>query len=190
MGAGAVLVAKLVVVECLRACCCPWHCRASIAPHALTSVPPPPHRLLLLVPLLLLPLLLLRARQVMGVSSDRLAAKFGVTRREQDEFALRSHRGAAEAHSSGLFKDDIVPVDGETMDNGIKGESTIEKMSSLKPAFVKPHGTVTAANASFLTDGASATLIMAEARAKALGYTPKTSIADWLFVSQVRSPRR
>lgn len=55
-------------------------------------------------------------------------------------------------------------MDGSTVENGVKGDSTLEKLGSLKPAFVKPHGTHTAANSSFLSDGASAALIMAEGR--------------------------
>lgn len=68
-------------------------------------------------------------------------------------------------------------------DNGIR-VSTIEQLAKLKPAFVKPHGTVTAANASFLTDGASACMIMTEAKAKELGLKPKAYLRDFLYVSQ------
>lgn len=105
----------------------------------------------------------------MGHSSDRLAARFGVTREEQDAFALRSHQNAAKAHAEGKIQHEIVPTFGETMDNGIKGDSTIEKLGSLKPAFIKPHGTHTAANSSFLTDGASAALIMSEDHGRMVG---------------------
>lgn len=68
-------------------------------------------------------------------------------------------------------------------DNGIR-VSTKEQLAKLKPAFVKPHGTVTAANASFLTDGASACLIMTEAKAKELGLKPKAYLRDFTYVSQ------
>lgn len=68
-------------------------------------------------------------------------------------------------------------------DNGIR-VSTKEQLAKLKPAFVKPHGTVTAANASFLTDGASACLIMSEAKAKELGLKPKAYLRDFTYVSQ------
>uniref|UniRef100_A0A7S1CLW5 acetyl-CoA C-acyltransferase n=1 Tax=Bicosoecida sp. CB-2014 TaxID=1486930 RepID=A0A7S1CLW5_9STRA len=122
--------------------------------------------------------------EVMGHSSDRLAAKFGVTREEQDKFALRSHQNAAKAHKEGLLDDEIIPYNGDRMDNGIKGESTYEKLASLKPAFIRPHGTHTAANASFLTDGASAALVMDEEAALAQGFTPKAVLRDWTFVSQ------
>lgn len=120
--------------------------------------------------------------EVMGHSSDRLAAKFGVSRADQDELAVRSHVNAAKAHAAGLYKDEIIPVDGKVTENGIKGDSTIEKVSKLGPAFVKPHGTHTAANSSFLTDGASATLIMSEEKALELGYKPKAYIRSWAYV--------
>lgn len=122
--------------------------------------------------------------EVMGHSSDRLAATFGVSRESQDELALRSHMNAAKAHADGLLKDEITPVDGNAMDNGVRGDSTIEKLAKLKPAFVKPHGTHTAANSSYLTDGASAALIMSEEKALELGFTPKAVIKDTIFVSQ------
>jgi len=119
----------------------------------------------------------------MGHSSDRLADRFGVSRAEQDEFALRSHYNAAKAHEAGLYEDELIPFEGSTAETGIRGEATMEKLSSLKPAFVKPHGTVTAANASYLTDGAAACLLMSEEKALALGFTPKAYLRDWTFVS-------
>ena len=69
-------------------------------------------------------------------------------------------------------------------DNGVRGDTTLEKLSSLKPAFVKPHGTVTAGNASFLTDGASAVLIMSEKKALELGYKPLAYLREYNFVAQ------
>ena len=120
--------------------------------------------------------------EVMGHSSDRLAAKFGVSRKDQDEFAVLSHVRAAKAHADGLYKDELVPVDGNIVENGIKGDTTIEKIGKLNPAFMKPHGTHTAANSSFLTDGASASLIMSEERALQLGFKPKAYIRSWAYV--------
>jgi acetyl-CoA acyltransferase len=120
--------------------------------------------------------------EVMGHSSDRLAAKFGVSRTSQDEFTVLSHTRAAAAHAAGLYKDEIVPVDGSSVENGIKGNTTIEACGKLNPAFVKPHGTHTAANSSFLTDGASACLIMTEEKALELGYKPKAYIRAWAYV--------
>ena len=126
--------------------------------------------------------------EVMGHSGDRLAAAFNVSRREQDEFALRSHTLADEATKKGYLTD-VEPVfvdkkpEPVTKDGGIR-VSTIEKLSALKPAFIKPHGTVTAANSSYLTDGASATLIMTEEKAKELGLKPKAYIRSHVYVAQ------
>ncbi|GKZ01138.1 hypothetical protein MPSEU_001065300 [Mayamaea pseudoterrestris] len=119
--------------------------------------------------------------EVMGVSSDRLSAKFGVSRKDQDEFTVRSHNLAAKAHADGFYENEVIPYNGTTKENGIKGDSTYESVAKLKPAFVKPHGTHTAANSSFLTDGAAATLIMSESKAKELGYQPLAYLRDWSF---------
>eukprot|EP00002_Diphylleia_rotans_P039474 TRINITY_DN915_c0_g1_i1.p1 TRINITY_DN915_c0_g1~~TRINITY_DN915_c0_g1_i1.p1 ORF type:complete len:447 (+),score=111.69 TRINITY_DN915_c0_g1_i1:59-1399(+) len=125
--------------------------------------------------------------ETMGKSADRLAAKWGVSRLDSDKFALRSHQCAAKATAEKLLKD-VIPIALEkeivTKDNGIRGESTLEKLGALKPAFVKPHGTVTAANASFLTDGASASLIASEEYALKVGYKPLAYIRDYVYVSQ------
>ncbi|KAG8522462.1 Trifunctional enzyme subunit beta, mitochondrial, partial [Galemys pyrenaicus] len=125
--------------------------------------------------------------ETMGHSADRLAAAFSVSRLEQDEYALRSHSLAKKAQDEGLLSD-VVPFkvpgkDTVTKDNGIR-PSSLEQMAKLKPAFIKPYGTVTAANSSFLTDGASAMLIMAEEKALALGYKPKAYLRDFVYVSQ------
>jgi len=121
--------------------------------------------------------------EVMGHSSDRLAAKFGVSRTDQDAYAAQSHQRAAKAHQDGVYKHDITPYKGSIEENGIKGDSTAEKLAKLKPAFIKPHGTHTAANSSFLTDGASASLIMSEEAALKAGYKPKASIVAWEFAA-------
>eukprot|EP00797_Seminavis_robusta_P028766 Sro565_g167690.2 (287) ;mRNA; f:53270-54130 len=119
--------------------------------------------------------------EVMGVSSDRLSAKFGVSREEQDEFTVRSHTLAGKAHASGWYNDEITAYKGSTEENGIKADSTVEKVSKLKPAFVKPHGTHTAANSSFLTDGAAASLLMSEEKALEMGFKPLAYLRDWSF---------
>ncbi|XP_055919500.1 trifunctional enzyme subunit beta, mitochondrial [Eupeodes corollae] len=126
--------------------------------------------------------------ETMGHSADRLAAAFQVSRKEQDDYALRSHTLAKQAEEKGYFTD-MVPfkVSGvdKTVDkdNGIR-VSTSESLAKLKPAFVKPHGTITAANASFLTDGSSACVIMTEEKAKQLGLKPKAYLRNFLYVSQ------
>ena len=86
--------------------------------------------------------------ETMGVSSDKLAAVWGVTREAQDDWAWRSHNAAAAATAAGRHKVDIIPLNGLDADNGIKGGMPREKLAGLKPAFVKPHGTHTAANSS------------------------------------------
>ncbi|XP_037947630.1 trifunctional enzyme subunit beta, mitochondrial-like isoform X1 [Teleopsis dalmanni] len=126
--------------------------------------------------------------ETMGHSADRLAASFKVTREEQDEYALRSHSLAKKAEESGYFTD-LIPfqVNGINKivdkDNGIR-VSTPESLKKLKPAFVKPYGTITAANASYLTDGASACLVMSEEKAKQLKLKPKAYLRDFVYVSQ------
>lgn len=128
--------------------------------------------------------------ETMGESCDKMAAKYGITRKEQDAFALRSHQAAYKATEEGKFFEEIVPIskhDGEQIvqsDNGIRRDSTMEKLSSLSPAFIKPHGTVTAGNSSFLTDGASAALLMDKTFALDNGYTPKALIRNYTYVAQ------
>lgn len=125
--------------------------------------------------------------EVMGHSSDRLATKFGVSREEQDAFTLRSHQNAQKAHDAGLYAEELVPgVEGDAslVENGIKASSTPELLAKLKPAFVKNGtGTHTAANSSFLTDGAAACLIMSEDKALALGFAPKAYLNTWTFAA-------
>jgi acetyl-CoA acyltransferase len=119
----------------------------------------------------------------MGVSSDKLSAKFGVSRQEQDEFTVRSHANAQKGHDSGFYAEEIIPYKGSTVENGIKGDSSIASVSKLKPAFIKPHGTHTAANSSFLTDGSAMSLLMSEAKALELGFKPWAYVRDWSFRS-------
>ncbi|XP_034951115.1 trifunctional enzyme subunit beta, mitochondrial [Chelonus insularis] len=126
--------------------------------------------------------------EVMGHSGDRLAAAFGVSRQEQDEYAARSHRLAQQAQQQGNLSDLVpfkVPDQDQIIDkdNGIRVSSP-ESLQKLKPAFVKPYGTITAANASFLTDGASAALIMTEEKARQLGLKPKAYLRQFTYVSQ------
>lgn len=121
--------------------------------------------------------------EVMGVSSDRLSAKFGVSRNDQDEYTVKSHNSAEKAHKDGFYKGEVVAYKGSTEENGIKLGSSMETVSKLKPAFIKPHGTHTAANSSFLTDGASASLIMSEEKALELGLKPLAYLRDWSFKS-------
>jgi len=122
--------------------------------------------------------------ETMGQSADRLTQSFQISRKEQDEYALRSHRLADKATKDNLLSDvDTVFVykrGATSEDNGIRPTS-MEQMSKLKPAFIKPYGTVSAANSSFLTDGASACLIMSEEKSKQLGYKPKAYLKDFIY---------
>ena len=109
----------------------------------------------------------------MGLTSENVAKKFGVTRQEQDQFALNSHLKAAKAQAEGLFKDEIVPVktgDGKIVDqdDGIRGNATLEALNKLKPAFSED-GTTTPGNASQVSDGAAAVLLMKRGKAAELG---------------------
>ena len=128
--------------------------------------------------------------RTMGQDCDRLAARIGVSREEQDRFALASHRAAARADREGLLAREIEPVAVPPRfavvdrDNGIRGDSSEEKLARLRPAFVKPYGTVTAGNASFLTDGAAVVLIMEESQALSLGYRPKAYLRHYFFSAQ------
>nr|BAB20046.1 putative mitochondrial long-chain 3-ketoacyl-CoA thiolase beta-subunit protein [Polyandrocarpa misakiensis] len=126
--------------------------------------------------------------EVMGHSADRLAAAFGITRQAQDEFAYRSHSLAHKATEEGKLSDVLefkVPgvADLVKTDNGIR-PTPLEKMAKLKAAFIKPHGSITAANSSFLSDGGSACLIMEESKAKAMGLKPKAYLREFTYVSQ------
>jgi len=115
-----------------------------------------------------------------GISAELIAEKWGITREENDEFSVRSHRRAAQARSEGRFEREIVPINVTTesgdelfdSDEGIRPDSSMETLAKLKPAF-KEDGVVTAANSSQITDGAAAMLIMSEEKASQLGLTPR-----------------
>lgn len=128
--------------------------------------------------------------RTMGQDCERTVSRIGVTRREQDEYAIRSHHLAAEATEKGFLAQEISPISIEPKfqlidkDNGFRGDSSMEKLQKLRPAFVKPHGTITAGNASFLTDGAAFVLLMEEEKARALGYEPKAIVKSYAYTAQ------
>src|SRR5947209_1180700 len=112
----------------------------------------------------------------MGITAENLAREYDISREAQDAFALRSHQRAIAATDSGIFKREIVPVplpNGSTMeiDEGPRRDTSLEKLASLEPAFIKG-GTVTAGNSSPLNDGAAATVLMSAQKARDLGITP------------------
>lgn len=122
----------------------------------------------------------------MGITSENVAEKFGVTREDQDEVACRSQQRAIEAIKSGAFKEEIVPVTIKTKkgekvfdtDEFPKEGTTMEVLTKLRPAF-KKGGTVTAGNASGLNDGAAALVIMSADKAKELGIKPMAKIVSY-----------
>jgi acetyl-CoA acyltransferase len=124
--------------------------------------------------------------EVMGESCERMARRNHVTREEQDEFTVMSHHRAAEAWETGRFDEEVAPVfTGDKWvhtDAIVRADTTEEKLSKLRPVFAKD-GTLTAGNSSALTDGASATLIMSEEKAKALGYTPRAAFRSWSYTA-------
>ncbi|MFB7141759.1 thiolase family protein [Gottfriedia sp. NPDC056225] len=119
-----------------------------------------------------------------GISAERINEKWNISRQEQDEFAYNSHQKALKAMKQGYFEDEIVAVsvhnqDGElvkvTKDEGPRENSSIEKLTTLKPVFIET-GSVTAGNASQISDGAAGLLLMSKEKAHQLGFKPKFRI--------------
>jgi len=115
-----------------------------------------------------------------GISAELISEKWGISREQNDAFSVESHRRAARATEEGRFDREILPIDVKTddgsetvtRDEGIRPDSNIEKLATLKPAF-KPDGVITAANSSQITDGAAAVLVMTEEKANELGLKPR-----------------
>lgn len=124
----------------------------------------------------------------MGDEADHIARRFEISRAEQDRFAVQSHHRAAEATKQGWFKGEITALTGEQCldkkspgvgaDEGIRAETTLESVAKLRPAF-KPDGTVTAANASQISDGAAAVAVLSASKAEALGLKPLGKIVAY-----------
>jgi acetyl-CoA acyltransferase len=117
----------------------------------------------------------------MGLTAEYLARMHEIGRRPQDEFALRSHQRAHAATTSGAFRDEILPIEGHDekgalrrfdFDEVIRPDTTLEALSALKPVFDPKNGTITAGNASAVSDGAAGLLVMSAEKAKALAKTP------------------
>ncbi len=125
----------------------------------------------------------------MGESAEKMAKINAIPREEQDQFALRSHRLAAAGTADGRLTAEIAPLyvppafDAMSTDNGVRSDTSIDALAALRPVFDRRYGTVTAGNASPLTDGASAVLLMSEDRAKALGYTPLAFIRSYSYAA-------
>ncbi|MEU7739779.1 thiolase family protein [Nonomuraea sp. NPDC049158] len=112
----------------------------------------------------------------LGEANEQLGEKHAVTRERQDAFALRSHRLAMAAWEEGFYDHLIVPTEGLARDEGVRSDSSLEQLAALKPSF-RPEGTITAGNASPLSDGASALLLGSPAAADRLGIEPLSRIA-------------
>ncbi|MGM0563565.1 MAG: acetyl-CoA C-acyltransferase FadI [Pseudomonadota bacterium] len=128
--------------------------------------------------------------ETMGQSCEKMVKKWGVSREEQDDIAHASHSGAARAWAEGYLDSQVMtaflPPDATPLkdDNLVRKNSERSGYSKLKPAFDRVTGTVTAGNASPLTDGASAVLLMSEEKAKALGYEPLGYIRSYAFAAK------
>lgn len=124
----------------------------------------------------------------MGESAEKMAKENGIAREAQDKFAMQSHLRAAEATTSGRFKEEVmtvvVPPRYENVvetDNLVRGDTSLESLAKLRPVFDRKYGTITAGNASPLTDGAAAMLLMSEEKAKASGFKPIGYIRSYAY---------
>ena len=132
-----------------------------------------------------------KAAGMMGLTAELLAKMHGISREAQDEFALRSHRKAAEARTQGRFSDEIIPIEGHDengfsriydYDEVIREDTNMESLAALRPAFDPKNGTVTAGNSSAISDGASALLVMSWERARDLGLQPMARVRSMATV--------
>ena len=118
----------------------------------------------------------------MGITGERIAEKFGITREEADEFALMSHQKALQAINNRKFDEEIVPVEVKgniiKKDEGVRTDTSLEKLQTLTPVF-KKNGILTAGNSSQLSDGAAALVLASESKAKELGIKPRARILDY-----------
>jgi acetyl-CoA acyltransferase len=123
----------------------------------------------------------------MGLTAESLARKHGISREQQDEFGVRSHRLAYEASKEGRFDNEIIPVEGHdvngalvqcTYDEVIRPETTMDSVKGLRPVFNPVNGTVTAATSSALSNGASGMLVMSEDKAKELGLSYRARVTS------------
>jgi acetyl-CoA acyltransferase len=128
--------------------------------------------------------------RLMGEDCDIMAARFDVGREAQDAYAVRSHHLAARAHEAGFLPAEMTPVaiplafEPIRRDNGVRADTSLEKVERLKPVFDRRFGTLTAANSSFLTDGAAVSLLMSEEKALELNLTPRAEVVDFVFTGQ------
>ena len=125
----------------------------------------------------------------MGDSAEQMAKDYGIGREDQDQLALRSHRLAHQAWEDGKLNAEVIPAYAAPYsevfirDENIRADSSLEKLSSLKPAFDRRYGSVTAGNSTPLTDGAAALLLMKESKARSLDYQPLGYIREYAFTA-------
>ena len=122
----------------------------------------------------------------MGQTAEKIAARFDVSREQMDEFAVRSHLRAVEAKDKGVFADEIVPIfdtKGKVYeaDDGVRADSNVAKLNTLKPAFDRPYGKVTAANSSQISDGGSWTILASEEAVEKYKLKPLAEIKTVLW---------
>jgi acetyl-CoA acyltransferase len=128
--------------------------------------------------------------ETMGQSAEKMAKLNGISREDQDAFALASHQRAAAGTADGRLTAEIAPVyvpptytTAVTSDNGIRTDTSLEQLAALRPVFDRTYGSVTAGNASPLTDGGAAVLLMSEQRAKDLGIAPLAYIRSYAYAA-------
>jgi acetyl-CoA acyltransferase len=126
--------------------------------------------------------------ETMGQSAEKMAKLNGIRRQEQDAWALRSHRMAAQGTRDGRLLEEVAPLflpGGEVLDrdNGVREDTSLEQLAKLPPVFDRKYGSVSAGNASPLTDGAAAVLLMREDKARALGYEPLAYVRSYAYAA-------
>jgi len=127
--------------------------------------------------------------ETMGQSAEKMAKINGISRDEQDQLALRSHRLAHAGTQDGRLTSEIAPIWAPpdftpvTVDNGVRDDTGLDQLRALRPVFDRRYGTVTAGNSSPLTDGAAAVLLMSEDRARAAGYQPLAFIRSYAYAA-------
>jgi len=119
----------------------------------------------------------------MGQTAERIAERFGIDRPAMDEWAVQSHLRATAAQENGVFDEEVIPIiDGSgklyDRDDGVRADSNVEKLSTLKPVFEKPYGKVTAANSSQISDGAAWLLLASEEAVERLNLKPLAKVSD------------
>lgn len=123
--------------------------------------------------------------KTMGQHAESMARINGITRLEQDEFTVASHRNAAKAREEGKTREEVMTVypapkfKPVSQDSFVRADTTVEKLGELRPVFDKTYGTLTAGNSSGLTDGAAVVLLMRESKARELGLKPLAAVTQW-----------